>query len=127
MAALLEYGARVDARNLDECTPLHCAAESCSLECARLLLEAGADTSHVCVGGRFDHNVFDTPSSALAHACIVSKVHPSDGSRFRGLVTHSFGVADRRKVADLLLCFNAGLDNDDLEATRKRSRQVWFS
>ena len=45
------FCACADARNEEGFTPLHCAAMGASLECAQLLLEAGADRNATDRGG----------------------------------------------------------------------------
>ena len=111
LAALSEHGAVVDAFNYCECTPLHRAAESCSLQCTRLLLEAGADASLLCQG-----NEDGWTSSALVHACYyLEKLPPVKRSNVRRTVWPRLllGERDRRQVADLLLCYDASLENSD--------------
>ncbi|KAJ3115800.1 hypothetical protein HDU96_011078 [Phlyctochytrium bullatum] len=49
--ALLEGGARVDARNYARETPLLCAVRSCNAECAGVLVKAGADVEAEDAGG----------------------------------------------------------------------------
>jgi CubicO group peptidase (beta-lactamase class C family) len=74
---LLSHGARIDAQNLTGFTALHHAAESGSVESARALLAAGADTSLRTQAGETAADV----ARRKGHAAIVQLIETQQPKR----------------------------------------------
>ena len=72
VAALLRWGADVDSLSQDKQSALHAAAFYGQLDCARLLVEAGADRSLRDGGGKTPHDRAESEGHAEIAALLAS-------------------------------------------------------